>query len=212
MNKLFSFDLIDQAMSYQQYRDLVDDLFSQNKVTGDFMDNTKAILHHTKMSITRMKRGDKTFKLNDDLKEAVKNISEKWIWLVLTEGWCGDASQIIPSLVQIAEASSHIKIKFILRDEHPKIMDEYLTDGGRSIPKLICLNAETLEEIGNWGPRPAPAQQMTRDYKNDDTLDYDTYSEGLHKWYAKDRYQTIQNELLGMIISWTTSSNGSQLG
>jgi len=204
MNKLFTPELIEKSMSYQQYRDLVDDLFSQNKVTGDFMDNNEAILHHTKMSITRMKRGDKTFKLNDGLKEAAENISQKWIWLVLTEGWCGDASQIIPSLVQIAEASPNIDIKFILRDEHPKIMDEYLTEGGRSIPKLICLNAETLEEVGNWGPRPEPAQQMTRDYKKDDTLDYDTYSEGLHKWYAKDRYQTVQVELLNKIKAWAS--------
>ncbi len=202
MNKLFTPELIDGAMTYGQYRDLIDDLLSQNKVTGDFMDNNEAILHYTKMSVTRMKRIDKTFKLNEDLKSAVESNTDEWIWLILTEGWCGDASQIIPGLVKIAEAGPNITIKFILRDEHPKIMDEYLTEGGRSIPKLICLNAETLEEIGNWGPRPEHAQQMTRDYKNDDSLDYDTYTVELHKWYTKDRFQSTEAELLLKVKDW----------
>lgn len=204
MSQLFTRALLDAAMSYSEYRSLIDELLSQNKVTGDFMDNNDDILHYTKMSVTRMKRGDKTFKLNEELKTELNSLASEWVWLVLTEGWCGDASQIIPSLVQIAEASSSIKIKFILRDEHPKIMDEYLTEGGRSIPKLICLNADTLAEVGNWGPRPEPAQQMTRDYKKDDSLDYKSYTEGLHKWYAKDRYQTLQNELLEKIKEWRT--------
>jgi len=81
-------------------------------------------------------------------------------------------------------------------------MDEYLTEGGRSIPKLICLNTETLEEIGNWGPRPEHAQQMTREYKKDDNLDYETYVNALHKWYAKDRYQTLQQEILAKVKAW----------
>ena len=202
MEKLFTAELIDSAMSYQEYRNLIDDLLSQNKVTGDFMDNNEAIVHYSKMSVTRMNRGDKTFKLNEDLKTALDQVTGPWLWLVLTEGWCGDASQIIPGLVHIAEASPSIDIKFILRDEHPLIMDEYLTEGGRSIPKLICLHTESLEEIGHWGPRPEVAQQMTRDYKHDDSLGFETYVERLHKWYAKDRYQSMQHELLSKVKEW----------
>jgi len=202
MNDLFSPALIEDAMDYQEYRDLIDNLLSKGKVTGDFMDNNEDILHYTKMNISRMKRGDKTFKLQEEIKVVLAGLSEKWLWLIMTEGWCGDAAQIIPALVQIAAASPQIDTKFILRDEHPQIMDEYLTEGGRSIPKLICLNPETLKEIGNWGPRPEPAQQMTRDYKNDESLEYATYVEALHKWYAKDRYKTVQKELLVKMKSW----------
>lgn len=202
MSERITASIIEEAMSYQAYRDLVDRLLAEKKVTGDFMDNNDDILHYTKMNVTRMKRGDKTFALNDDLRAALEKISEPTIWLVITEGWCGDAGQIIPSFVKMAEANPHITVKFILRDEHPAIMDGYLTNGGRSIPKLIALKASDLSEYGNWGPRPAPAQEMTMAYKKNDDLDYKTYANQLHSWYAKDKYQTIQAELTEQIKKW----------
>lgn len=194
--------LIEEAMSYEAYRQLIDQLLSENRVTGDFMDNNEEILGYTKMNISRMNRGDRTSKISDELTEALQSISQKWIWLVITEGWCGDAAQSVPTLVKMANLNPNIDIKFVLRDEHPDLMDAYLSNGTRSIPKLIVLNAETLEDIGTWGPRPAYAQTMTEDYKKNPTLNYMEYAKQLHKWYAKDKYQSVQQELLSLIQDW----------
>lgn len=187
------------ALSYDEYRKLIDDLLRENKVTGNFMDNSDEILSYTKMNVARMRRGDKTSKINFELEQAIKKIDYKQIWLVITEGWCGDAAQLIPTIAKITELNDNIELKFILRDENPNIMNAYLTDGGKAIPKLIMLDAKTLNEINNWGPRPNVPQQMTVDFKNDDSLDYTTYVETLHKWFANDKYQSIQNEILTLL-------------
>lgn len=206
MSALFTPTLIDNAIDYRSYRNLVDKLFAAGRATGDFMDNTPQILEYTKLNIARMKRGDKTFKVNSELQTALENISQKWIWLILTEGWCGDASQTIPALAKMAEVNSNIDLKFILRDEHPNIMDAYLTAGGRSIPKLIVLKAEDLKPIGDWGPRPAPAQSILLAYKQNPNITHEDYTKKLHKWYAQDRYRTLQEELLECVKKWQAVS------
>lgn len=197
--KLISTEIIENAINYAQYRNLIDSLLKENKVTGNFMDNNEEILGYTKMNIARMRRGDKTSKINNDLEQAIKGISKQQIWLLITEGWCGDAAQLIPTIAKMAQLNDKIDLKFILRDEHPNIMNAYLTNGGKAIPKLIMLDAETLNEIMHWGPRPSVPQQMTIDFKNDADLDYATYVEALHKWYAMDKYQSVQNEILKLI-------------
>ncbi len=189
-----------KAMTYEVYRALIDQLFSENKTTGDFMDNNEEILGYTKMNIARMRRGDKTFKIKEDLLEVIQAISQKQLWLVITEGWCGDAAQSIPALVKMAAQNDHIQIKFILRDEHPHLMDAYLTNNTRSIPKLIIVDAENHTELGTWGPRPVEAQVITDDFKEKGTVSYQEYAQQLHKWYAKDKYQAIQEEIKSLLL------------
>lgn len=193
---------IEQGMSYEAYRQLIDELYTAGRATGDFMDNSPEILEYVKMNISRMRRGDKTCKINDALKTALEGIQEKWVWLVLTEGWCGDAAQSIPAIAKMAELSPNIELKFILRDANLAIMDAYLTNGGRSIPKLVALKADTLEELGNWGPRPIPAQAIIEEHKAAGIKDYKAYAPKVHEWYAADRYRTIQAEFLALIEAW----------
>ena len=193
--------LIENAMSYEAYRTLIDDLLSENRVTGNFMENSEEVLGYTKMNIARMRRGDKTFKIKAELKGIIQSISQQQIWLVITEGWCGDAAQSVPAIVKMAGLNPNIRIKFVLREEHLNLMDAYLTDGTRSIPKLIIINAESLEELGTWGPRPAIAQTITDDYKKKGTVSYQEYAQQLHKWYAKDKYQSIQAEIQTMLLA-----------
>ena len=199
MEKVITPTLLQNAMSYKAYRDLIDQLFSENRTTGDFMENSEEVLNYTKMNISRMNRGAKTCRITDELSEALQSISQKYIWLVITEGWCGDAAQSVPVFVKMAELNPNIEIKFVLRDENPKLMDAYLYKGTRSIPKLIILKADTLDEIGTWGPRPSYAQHMTDEYKKNPTGTYMEYAQQLHKWYAKDKYQSVQGELLELI-------------
>ena len=154
-----------KAMTYTQYRELIDTLLAENKTTGT--NHSEAMVEYTRMNAQRMRRVEKTTVLDDELVDLMLSVQNKMIWVILTEAWCGDAAQTVPALVKIADASPLIDVKLMLRDEHPEVMDAYLTNGGRSIPKLIVLDAETMEELGTWGPRPAPAQQLFLDMKAD---------------------------------------------
>ena len=50
-----------------------------------------------------------------------------------------------------------LELRIVLRDEHPEVMDRYLTNGSRSIPIVIALDEE-FRELGHWGPRPRELQ------------------------------------------------------
>ncbi|WP_372637455.1 thioredoxin family protein [Fodinibius sp.] len=193
--------VIDSGMSYERYRSLIDGLLEEGKTTGT--NHSEAMINYTKMNVHRMNRLDKQVRLSDSLKEALQDVDEDWIWLVLTEAWCGDAAQNIPVLVRMAEQNDHVNLRLILRDEHPDIMDEYLTNGGRSIPKLVCLEAETLEELGTWGPRPGEAQQKAMQWKDDPEISTKEWAERLHKWYAGNRTEDIQEEFEELIEQWS---------
>jgi len=194
-------ELIEEAFTYNQYRQLIDKLLERERTTGD--KDSEEIIHYTRMNVQRMKRQDKQISLNESLKEKLKNLGSDWIWLVITEGWCGDAAQNIPVINKMAEAAPNIELKFILRDEHPEIMDQYLTDGSRSIPKLVCLDAESLEEIGTWGPRPAVIQEKAMQWKDDPEISKEEWAEKLHKWYADNKTEEQQKEFEQLIEEWT---------
>lgn len=193
-------DIIDEAMDYDDYREMINELLEQDKTTGT--NHSEAMVHYTKMNVQRMSRLDKQVELSDDLVDQLDQVDQNWIWLVLTEAWCGDAAQNIPAIAKMADRSENIDLKLILRDQHLEIMDEYLTNGGRSIPKLICLDAETHEEIGTWGPRPAEAQEKAMKWKDDPDISKKEWAEMLHKWYAKDKTQTQQAEFKQLIEEW----------
>src|SRR5512140_3455551 len=75
----------------------------------------------------RFMRNLQTFTVSNELKRAVKEIREAQEWMILTEPSCGDSSQMIPLIARIAECNPLIKLDFVLRDQHPEIMDSYLT-------------------------------------------------------------------------------------
>lgn len=192
--------LVDQSMTYSAYRELIDKLLDQQKTTGHI--HTEAYLDYTRMNVQRMNRWDKTAKVSDSLKEAIQAIQEDQLWLVITEAWCGDAAQNIPYLVKLAELNPRIQIRFILRDSHPEVMDEYLTDGARSIPKLVAVTADLGCELFIWGPRPQSAHDMVMDYKKDSKgMSYQEFSQTLHLWYAKNKNAELEEELLPLIQS-----------
>ncbi|WP_299987214.1 thioredoxin family protein [uncultured Pontibacter sp.] len=188
-----------KAITYTQYRELIDTLLAENKTTGT--NHSEAMVEYTRMNAQRMRRVEKTTVLDNEMVDLMLSVQNKMIWVVLTEAWCGDAAQTVPALVKIADASPLIDVKLMLRDEHPEVMDAYLTNGGRSIPKLIVLDAETMEELGTWGPRPEPAQQLFMDMKAQE-VPYKEFVEKLHGWYGKDRSKTLLQELKQLIPQW----------
>ena len=146
----------------------------------------------------RSKRNEKTFHLDDTLAAQLKTIEKPLTWLVITEAWCGDSAQSLAGLHHIAEASNgKIRLKIFYRDEDTTLIDAFLTNGGRSIPKLIQLD-EHLHVTGTWGPRPKAAQELVVRLKSDPATAA-TYSEGLHKWYADDKMRSLQAEITDLL-------------
>lgn len=191
------------AMDYSTYRKHIDELLAEGKTTGP--NQSDDLTNYTKINVHRMKRLDKQVELQDSLKDKLRSVQEPVVWLVLTEGWCGDAAQNVPVLAKMAEASESIELELILRDEHLDIMDEHLTNGGRSIPKLICLDADSLEEKGEWGPRPQELQKVAMEWKNDADIRSKEWAERVHKWYAVDKTQEIQREFEKLLEQWNDS-------
>lgn len=185
-----------QGISYIAYRELVNNLLLEGKTTGK--DHSEAMLHYTKMNVQRMNRVDKTVTLNPDLLEALKDLKNQYRFLVISEGWCGDAAQIVPVFNKLATASPEkISLKFVLRDENLDLIDAHLTNGGRAIPVLLILD-ETGQVIYQWGPRPKVLQSLLLEWKKEST-DIMLIAEQLHGWYAKDKTQSTQEELSKVI-------------
>jgi hypothetical protein len=194
--------VIENAYTYQEYRDMIDARMEEGKTTGD--NHSEAMLHYTKMNVHRMQRQDKRAKLTDDVKTALDGVERKLIWLVLTEAWCGDAAQSLSAIQKMADYSDNIQARYILRDDNLDIMDEFLTNGkSRSIPKLICLDAQSLDVLGTWGPRPANAQKLYDEWRSVEGVAYQEVAEKLHKWYAKDGTRSMQSEFAEIIPDWS---------
>ena len=201
--KFIAKNIFDTAYTYEKYRALIDQLFAEKKSTGD--NHSEAMLHYTSLNLARMNKWDKRANLSPETVENLAKIDRPIVWLVITEGWCGDAAQIVPVLHKMSLENSNINLRFILRDQHLDIIDAFLTNGGRSIPKVLILDANTLEVLRTWGPRPAEMQAMIMDVKAKSALIADADEQqklsaesvqNLHLWYARDKGKTTQKEFL----------------
>lgn len=184
-----------QGMDYQTYRALVDQLLLEGKSTSE----ASYDLHYTKMNVQRMTRVDKTVNLTDELSSIIDQFKANYKFLVITEGWCGDAAQIIPVFNKIAVASlGKIDLKFVLRDKNLPLIDAHLTNGGRAIPVLIVLNDTADQVLATWAPRPQVLQELLKEWKKE-TTEMPVLAEKLHSWYAKDKTQSTQAELIELL-------------
>src|SRR3954468_9427526 len=95
-------DYIDRSISYAQYRKLLQDLLEQGKTTGS--NQSETYINYGKINVQRMARLHKTTTLIPELLDALKKIETHYTWVILTEGWCGDASQNLPPMALIQEA------------------------------------------------------------------------------------------------------------
>jgi hypothetical protein len=48
-------------------------------------------------------------------------LKSEYIWLVISEGWCGDAAQLLPIINKMAVESGKIDLRIVLRDENEEL-------------------------------------------------------------------------------------------
>jgi len=200
---------IDKAMSFSEYVSLIDKLLAEGKTTGP--KQSEAMLGYGKLNRQRMARLEKTIVADDVSRSKVALNTRRQIWLGLTEGWCGDAAQNVPAIEKVAAASELIETRYILRDENLELMDQYLTNGARSVPKLIALDASTREVLFTWGARPAEAQALHGRRKGEG-VDKSVISEELQRWYNADHGVSVQREIAELVAGVQTSGAAAANG
>jgi len=189
---------LQKAISYTSYRKRISDLIASGKSSGPIQ--SEDLLNYSKLNDRRMTRLDKTIQLSQETLLALKKINKPITWLVLSEGWCGDAAQTLPVINKIADKSDLINLRIIFRDEHEELMRHFLTNGGKSIPKLIVLNSEN-DVLNTWGPRPNIATKMVQDYKNTHGQLDAAFKQELQVWYNKDKGVNIQENMVGLLTN-----------
>jgi hypothetical protein len=185
---------LENSFSYADYRKKVTSLIAEGKSTGH--EQSGDLLKYSELNETRMNRLEKTIQITPETKTKLQNLDKKYIWLVLSEGWCGDAAQIVPVIDKLAKVSENIELRIALRDDNNALMQHFLTNGGKAIPKLIVLDAESSEVLADWGPRPSGAKQLILNYKAAHGVVDETAKIELQKWYLHDKGISIQNEIV----------------
>lgn len=186
-------DSLNKSMTYQAYFDLVNKLVETGGTTGP--DQNIDLAEYTKLNQRRMKRWNKTIKVSEEARDLFSGFNQKMTWLVITESWCGDAAHVVPVINKLAELSENISLKVVLRDENLELMDMFLTNGGRAIPKLLMIDDETGEVLNTFGPRPTAAAALVNDYKEKHGKLTPEFKEELQSWYNKNKGQNIIEDI-----------------
>lgn len=193
-----------KAISYTEYRNLVDRLVSENATTG--ATKTETLIAYTKLNDRRMKRWDKTLKIPLTFEEKIKSVNTKITWLVITESWCGDAAHVLPVMNKISKMNENINFKVVLRDENEALMNQFLTNGNKSIPKLIMIDNRTNNVVSTYGSRPNVVTKLVNDFKNEHGSLTPEFKEGLQLWYNKDKGQSTLEDLTQLLCELQPSS------
>lgn len=187
---------LQNSYSYNEYRTLVSKLISEGKSTG--LEQSADLLHYSELNEVRMKRLEKTLKLDLEVEKALQNLKSKQTWLVISEGWCGDAAQILPIIKLMSEASENIDLKLVFRDENEELINQFLTNDAKSIPKLLVLD-ESFNLINHWGPRPEGAKNLIIEYKANHGIVDETAKIALQKWYLDDKGISTMKEIVAIL-------------
>ncbi|WP_240486161.1 thioredoxin family protein [Aquimarina atlantica] len=185
-----------KGISYTAYVELVNCLVAEEATTGT--EQTQQRIDFTKLNTSRMRRLDKTLVILEQSKQVFRDMKEKQTWLVLIESWCADGAQTIPVLNKIAEVSPAIDLKILLRDNNPEFMDLFLTNGTRSIPKLVIVD-NSGNVLNTWGPRSQVATNMVMAYKKENGKIDDAFKKSLQVWYNKNKGEAIIDDLVNIV-------------
>ncbi len=188
-------NILSKSMSYESFMEISRSFLTQGYLQSNETD--KARYENIKLNYHRSQRIQKTYKINQELSTLVKSIQRTQTWLVITENWCGDSAQNLPIISVIASQNQLILLRIIERDKNLELMDMYLTNGSRSIPKLIALD-ENYDELFRWGPRPKAGQDYFNMLKENGT-DKKSALEKLHLWYSQNRGSELEKEFTQLI-------------
>ncbi len=186
-NRSIPADVWQAGLGWAEYFTMLEKLLAEGKTTGQ--QQTPERLEHARLNLLRMKRIYEQFNLDTESVSVFEKAPKNLQLLMIVEGWCGDAAQIVPALQKIAEKMGW-ETRYILRDEYPEIMNMFLTNGARSIPAVVALTPELKVMGKHWGPRPALLIDLVNNWKAE--MSKEDWHKLMHTWYAKDKGNTLQ--------------------
>lgn len=182
---------LDKGLNYPDYLQKIKTQLQDLEKSGD----EKGYAKYYSINLKRIERLDKSFQLSDEQKARLKSVSRSFKLLIISEGWCGDAAQSMP-VVNAMMDELGIEQRIVFRDENPALMDNYLTDGARSIPVYIGVDDDG-NEIFRFGPRPEQGMEMLKKHKeNPEAYTDDEFHKDLQIWYNQDKGESTFNEFL----------------
>lgn len=182
-------------MNFKEYLDYFEQIILHPEQYPVYQDEN--YYKYAKLNWSRTNRWLSKFEPSDETKALISAIKEPQTWIIITEPWCGDAAHSVPQLYNIVENHPYIKVDIQLRDEEPFLINQYLTNGGKSIPKLIIRNANN-EDVAIWGPRPEKLQEEFVSLK-EKGMDMNEIKEVVQKWYNEDKGVEIQNDIKSLL-------------
>ncbi|MGO1597298.1 MAG: thioredoxin family protein [Sphingobacterium sp.] len=183
-------------MTFDEYLSYFEDILKNTDAHETYADNAD-YLNYTKLNWSRMNRWLKKFEPAVDMRSCIDQIKDPQHWIVITEPWCGDAAHSVAQIYKIVKDNEFIDLDIQLRDSEPFLIDDYLTNGGKSIPKLIIRNDVGHDRVV-WGPRPSALQLLFENMKNEEKP-FEEIKEALQRWYNDDQGAAIQEELMGLL-------------
>src|SRR6476620_8940366 len=114
-------------------------------------------------------------------------------FLVIAEDWCGDASSTVPVFARLVDQTPGLELRVLRRDEYPEVMNQYLTNGSRSIPIVIALDDE-FRALCHWGPRPRQLQARVTATRA--PIPKAELYPRIRQWDARDRGESTLREVL----------------
>ena len=187
------------SCTYLEFKNTVSNLLFEGKSTGN--KQSEDLLQYSVLTEIRLRRLDKTISVPEEVAAKLKELKKKYVWLVIAEGWCGDAAQILPVLNKMALESDKIDLRIVLRDSNDELMSHFLTNGSRAIPKLIIVEKESGVVCDHWGPRPKGASDLIKDYKEEFSIVDQEAKRRLQLWYLYDKGLSVQNEIVELLCS-----------
>ena len=187
--------ILEIGMTYDQYSELNKAYAKQGKTSGEQKESS---VGYTKLGAARLRRWEKLYKSEQEyLDEITSLVSPGEQWLVFSETWCGDAAHMLPFVHQWSKHAK-VPLRIIMRDEHPTLMDEFLTNGGRSIPKLVRISADGMV-LGTYGPRPSALVAHLAEWKSKASFDYKEWTLFAQDWYNQDKGKSIESDFIELL-------------
>lgn len=197
MNKAVVEKYISESISWEDYFQLTEKIVAK-EISAPIYEDEK-MWQYTQANLLRMQNVLKNITINSKLYNELTAVKQSYYWVLITEPWCGDASQIVPAIHTLANCTDKINLRIVLRDSADDLMNLYLTNGGKAIPKLICVNEKMEEELFVWGPRPVALQEIVTANKDRTDISFGEKVRMIHAWYEADISQTLQKEFIDLI-------------
>lgn len=182
----------EKSVDFESYIEI-----SKQRIENPKTKDDQEKLSYNELGMQRMQRTMKTFKINE---EQIKILEEKHFKgkiLIISEPWCGDASATVPAVSEFFKGKNEVRIFF--RDSDLSLIDQFLTDGTQSIPKVLILN-ENNEVTNVWGPRPKYGLELLKKFKeNPEEYPRETFYNDLQVYYAKNKGKDAIDELIKLL-------------